>query len=128
MSKEMSMRAPVSPAQGGRSPSGAGETGDRPKRFFPKHKMQAVLRLLRGDSLELLSRELGVTAATLTSWRETFLASGAQGFAKKTPAQEAEAKRLNTKIGEQAMEIELLREKIAALEQKRPLAFRRLKR
>jgi hypothetical protein len=69
-----------------------------------------------------------VTAATLTSWQEIFLASGARGFAKKTPAQEAEAKRLNTKIGEQAMEIELLREKIAALEQKRPLPFRRLKR
>jgi transposase-like protein len=52
--------------------------------------------LLRGESLELLSRELGVTAPTLTAWQETFLASGAQGFAKKTPAQEAEAKRLNT--------------------------------
>jgi hypothetical protein len=83
---------------------------------------------LRGASLELLSRELGVTAATLTLWQETFLASGAQGFAKKTPAQEAETRRLNSKIGEQAMEIELLREKIAALEDKRPLPLRRLKR
>jgi transposase-like protein len=128
MSNELSMCAPASPAEGGRSPSGAGEAGDRPKRFFPKHKTQAVLRLLRGESVALLSRELGVTAATLTSWQETFLASGARGFAKKTPAQETEAKRLNTKIGEQAMEIELLREKIAALEQKRPLPFRMLKR
>jgi hypothetical protein len=29
-----------------------------------------VLRLLRGEDLETLSRELGVTAATLSGWRE----------------------------------------------------------
>jgi hypothetical protein len=34
-------------------------------RFFAKRKAEAVLRLLRGESLELLSRELGVTAGKL---------------------------------------------------------------
>lgn len=36
-----------------------------------------------------------------------------------------EVDRLQSKIGEQAMEIELLREKIARMEQNRPLAHRR---
>ena len=36
-------------------------------------KREAVIRLLRGDDLELVSRELGVTAATLSNWREAFL-------------------------------------------------------
>lgn len=128
MTKEMSTTPPASPAEGGRSPSGAGEAGGVPKRFFAKHKTQAVLRVLRGEPLELVSRELGVTAATLSTWREAFLASGIQGFARKSPVQEAETKRLNAKIGEQAMQIELLHEKITLLEQNRPLALRRLKR
>jgi len=34
-------------------------------RFSSRRKAAAVLRLLRGEDLELVSRELGVTAATL---------------------------------------------------------------
>ena len=41
------------------------------------HKKGAVqLRLLRGEDLETVSRSLGVTAATLSGWREAFLAAG----------------------------------------------------
>jgi len=35
-----------------------------------QRKRDAVLRLLRGEELELVSRSLGVTAATLSGWRE----------------------------------------------------------
>jgi hypothetical protein len=35
-----------------------------------------VLRLLRGEDLETVSRGLGVTAATLSGWRDAFLAAG----------------------------------------------------
>jgi hypothetical protein len=35
-----------------------------------------VLRLLRAEDLETVSRELGVTAATLTGWPDAFLAAG----------------------------------------------------
>jgi hypothetical protein len=38
-------------------------------RFSAPRKAATVLRLLRGESLEVLSRELGVTAATLAGWR-----------------------------------------------------------
>ena len=49
--------------------------GDR-GRFSAKRKTDAVLRLLRGEDLELVSRELGVIAATLSGWRDDFLAGG----------------------------------------------------
>src|SRR4051794_40902685 len=42
-------------------------------RFSSPRKTAAVLRLLRGEDLELLSRELGITAATLSGWRDDFL-------------------------------------------------------
>ncbi len=45
-------------------------------RMSRQRKREAVLRLLRGEDLELVSRSLGVTAATLSGWREAFLAGG----------------------------------------------------
>ena len=124
MSKAASPESP----EGGRRPTGGDEGEARTRKFFAKHKAQAVLRILRGEPLEMVSRNLGVTAAVLSGWRDSFLAFGTQGFAKKTPMQEVETKRLNAKIGELSMENELLREKIARMEQNRPLALSRSKR
>jgi hypothetical protein len=45
-------------------------------RSSSQRKTAAVLRLLRGEDLELVSRELGLTAATLSGWRDDFLAGG----------------------------------------------------
>jgi len=53
------------------------ERRDGRGRWSAKRKFAAVLRLLRGEDLETLSRELGVTAATLSGWREQFLEGGA---------------------------------------------------
>jgi transposase-like protein len=39
-------------------------------RFSAQRKVEIVLRLLRGEDLEILSREPGVTAARLLKWRE----------------------------------------------------------
>lgn len=115
-----------SPVEGDRRPTGAGEEARKPpKRFWAKHKTEAVLRLLRGEDIEIVSRELGVTAAKLSEWRNQFLVSGSDGFKKRSPKEEAEIKRLKEKVGEQAMENELLKEKIARMEQARPLAWRR---
>jgi hypothetical protein len=41
-----------------------------------QRKTAAVLRLLRGEDLETVSRALGVTAATLTCCHDAFLAGG----------------------------------------------------
>src|SRR3954465_15444242 len=50
-------------------------------RMSRQRKRDAVLRLLRGEDLEILSRALGVTAATLTGWRDTFVAAGEASLA-----------------------------------------------
>jgi hypothetical protein len=48
-----------------------------------QRKRDAVLRLLRGEDLEMASRSLGVTAAALTAWRDTFLAAGEASLATR---------------------------------------------
>ena len=55
--------------------SGAAALG-RGGRMSRQRKTAAVQRLLRGEDLETVSRELGVTAATLTGWHDAFLAAG----------------------------------------------------
>lgn len=47
-----------------------------PGRFSPERKIEAVLRLLRGEDPGSLSRELGVAAGALREWRSAFLAGG----------------------------------------------------
>ena len=95
-------------------------------RMSRPRKREAVLRLLRGEDLELVSRSLGVTAATLTSWRDDFLAGGeAVLAAKPTDGKDLELARLKAKLGEVVLERELLAEKIARLEADRPLVRRR---
>ena len=94
-----------------------------------KRKRDAVLRLLRGEDLETLSRALGVTAATLTKWQDSFLAAGEVSLATRpTTGDELESERLKAKLGEMLLERELLEAKIAALEANRPLARRRSRR
>ena len=93
-----------------------------------QRKTAAVLRLLRGEDLELVSRWLGVTAATLTGWRDAFLAAGEAALtAKPTTGEELESDRLKARLGAALIERDLLNEKIAVLEAGRPLARRRLK-
>ncbi len=92
-------------------------------RMSRPRKREAVLR---GEDLELVSRSLGVTAATLTSWRDDFLAGGEAALASKpTDGKDLELARLKAKLGEVVLERELLAEKIARLEADRPLAHRR---
>jgi transposase-like protein len=82
--------------------------GDR-GRFSAKRKADALLRLLHGEDLELISRELGVTAATLSSWREDFLLGGQAAVkSRPTDSRDDEIARLRAKVGELTMDNELL--------------------
>src|SRR3954454_19523715 len=95
-------------------------------RMSRKRKRDTVLRLLRGEGLETLSRALGDTAATLSGWQDTFVAAGEASFAARSTTSDAlESERLKAKLGAMLLERELLEAKIAALEAKRPLARRR---
>ena len=95
-------------------------------RMSAKRKQSAVLRLLRGEDLELVSRELGVMAGELSAWRDAFLAAGETAL-KTRPAdgRDVEIGRLKAKVGELTMANELLDTKIERLETHRPLPRRR---
>ena len=94
-----------------------------------RRKQDAVLCLLRGEDLELLSRALGVTAAELSRWRDQFLAAGEVSLKSRTAdARDAEIDRLQAKVGALTMTTELLEAKIERLEAPRPLARRRSRR
>ena len=98
-------------------------------RFSARRKMEAVLRVLRGEDLDTLSRELGVTASTLAQWREQFLAAGEAALKSRSPdARDAAVHRLQAKIGEITMANELLLERSRAAEAGHPLARRRSRR
>lgn len=119
------------PSQGARRATGEGSQHGwkKPERFSARQKSEVVLRLLRGEALDLLSRELGVPAARLATWREAFLDAGQEAL-KKAPldSRAREIGRLREKLGESTMEIELLHEKIGRLETSRPLPPRRSRR
>jgi transposase-like protein len=70
------------PSQGARRATGEGSTNGwkKPERFSARQKAEVVLRLLRGEALDLLSRELGIPAARLTTWREAFLDAGQEAM------------------------------------------------
>jgi hypothetical protein len=91
-----------------------------------KRKQSAVLRLLRGEDLELVSRELAVPAAEVSAWRDAFLAAG-EASLKIRPAdgRDLEIGRLKAKVGELTMTTGLLEAKIERLEGGRPLTRRR---
>jgi transposase-like protein len=99
--------------------SSAPNSGER-GRFSSQRKTAAVLRLLRGEDLELVSRELGIIAATLSGWRDDFLAGG-QAALKSRPTDD-EIARLRAKVGELTMDNELLTQRCRA---DRPFAPRR---
>ena len=95
-------------------------------RMSRQRKSAAVLRLLRGEDLETVSRSLSVRAATLNGWREAFLAAGEAALTTRaTTGEELASERLKAKLGAALIERDLLHEKIAILEANRPLARKR---
>ena len=116
-------------AEGARRATGVAAGRGRGGRFSVGRKTEVVLRLLRGEDLELVSRELGLTAARLSQWREQFLAGGQASLkARDSDPQVEESQRLQAKVGELLMENELLYAKVNALEGGRPFTRRRSRR
>jgi transposase len=119
----------VGPAERAQHAGGDGPTPEPRRRMLARRKQEAVLRLLRGEDLELVSRELAVTAAELSGWRDQFLAAGEASLkSRPADARDAEIDRLQAKGGELTMTTELLEATIERLEVRRPLARRRPRR
>ena len=57
------------PSQGARRATGEGSQNGwkKPERFSARHKTEVVLRLLRGEALDLLSREIGIPSARIAT-------------------------------------------------------------
>ena len=93
------------------------------QRWSAGRKREVVLRMLRGESLEALSRELSVEIYRLEQWREKAL-SGIDSALKERqgdPAQ-AELDQAMRRVGELTMENELLWQRVR---KPGPLAKRR---
>ena len=87
------------------------------RRMTAGRKRDAVMRLLRGEPLEIVARELAVTAADLSAWREAFLKAGEASLkARLRDDRDEKIGRLQSKLGEVLMDNELLYAKIDRLE------------
>ena len=101
----------------GRSSAGGDEPGARSEvRWSARRKEGVVMRLLRGESLDLLARETGQPAGRISGWREEFLAAGREGLkSRPLPVEEVALREAQRKVGELSMEVDILR---ALLERK----------
>jgi len=83
------------------------EAAEPPERWSAQRKTELVLRLLRGESLDSVSRESQVPAHELESWQRAFLEAGARGLKRHTDPEERELVRTRAKLGEVMMRLEL---------------------
>jgi transposase-like protein len=83
---------------------------ERQGRWSSRKKADAILRLLRGESIDSLSRELSVTVESLSRWRDDFIEGGMAGLKGRTN-EEAVIAKLEKKVGQQAMLLELYEKK-----------------
>lgn len=85
----------------------APETPDLPERWSVQRKTELVLRLLRGEGLDAVSRESQVPAHELENWKRVFLETGARGLKTRSDPEERELTLARAKIGELMMRLEL---------------------
>lgn len=101
-------------------------TEPTPKRWSANRKKEAVLRLLRGEPVAELSRELSVEIYRLEAWREKALAGMDAGLKERAnDPLEARLNEATRRVGELVMENELLRRE---REVRRPLGRKRSSR
>src|SRR5664280_1797469 len=90
--------------------------GERETRWSARRKEGVVMRLLRGESLDLLARESGQPAGRISGWREEFLSAGRGGLkARPLPVEDFALREAQRKVGELLMELDIVR---ALLERK----------
>ena len=127
MSKKEEVGVAPGALEGARSATG-GEPGAAAeiRRWSAGRKKEVVLRLLRGESVDAISRDVSVPIFKLEQWRDRALAGIDAGLKERendpVERQLDEAKR---RIGELVMEVEILQKERRA---KRPLVGRRSSR
>ncbi len=91
----------------GSEPAPPAETAELPERWSAQRKTELVLRLLRGEALDAVSRESQVPAHELETWKRIFLENGARGLKTRSDPEERELTLARAKIGELMMRLEL---------------------
>ena len=85
----------------------AAEAIELPERWSAARKTELVLRLLRGDGLDAVSRESQVPAHELETWKRAFLEQGTRGLRIRGEPEERDLTLARAKIGELMMRLEL---------------------
>ena len=123
------------PTEGARRASGVGahaaaSGGLGPgQRWSTSRKRDVVLRLLRGEPLDAVSRDVGVEVYRLEKWKARALSGLELGLKERSGEPlAAELDAAKRHIGKLSMENELLRERSRAAERRLPLATRRSRR
>ena len=96
-------RKPTPPPE----PSSPANEAELPERWSVQRKSELVLRLLRGEALDAVSRESQVPAHELESWKRIFLEQGTRGLKTRSDPEERELTLARAKIGELMMRLEL---------------------
>ena len=96
------------------------------QRWTVARKREVVLRMLRGDALDALSRELAVEVSRLERWRDKALDAMDEGLRERGgDPRDEQLDALRSKLGEALMENELLRLRAGRIG---PFGIKRLKR
>ena len=79
-----------------------------PERWSAPRKTEVVLRVVRGEALDEVAREMQVPVHELEEWRRVFLESGQQGLKRRElDPEERAVRRLQAKVGDLTMRLEL---------------------
>jgi transposase len=79
-----------------------------PERWSAQRKTEIVLRVIRGEAIDEVAREVQVPVHEVEEWRRVFLESGQQGLKRRgLDPEERELRRLQAKIGDMTMRLEL---------------------
>ena len=114
-------------AEGARSATGGGPgAAAEVRRWSVGRKKEVVLRLLRGEPVDAVSREVAVPIYKLERWRDRALAGIDAGLKEReNDPVERQLDEANRRIGELVMEVEIMQKERRA---KHPLAGRRSSR
>ncbi len=85
----------------------ASEGVELPERWSVQRKTELVLRLLRGEPVDAVSRDSQIPAHELESWKRVFLETGTRGLKTRAEPEERELTLTRAKIGELMMRLEL---------------------
>lgn len=90
------------------------------KRRSVTTKEQAVMRLFKGEDMELVSRETGYAMHELSQWRDKYMLGGRENL-KSHPndIRDKELEQRDQLIAKQALEIEILKKARAVMESRK---------